>query len=111
MHIATYTGTYILVHLYIHEKDLKRQGCSGHCKEVVPSAKVFGLSSECAHVSILSIAEVACYRLERTLMGCRGSHYGIRGSISVLELTKNEVVGGSYEVTGLEHGFGTKWCA
>ena len=40
-------------------------------------------SSECAHVSIHSIAEVSCYRLERTLMGCRGVYYGIRGSPSV----------------------------
>lgn len=31
-----------------------------------------------AHVSIHTIAEVACYRLERTLLGCRGFHYGIR---------------------------------
>ena len=32
-------------------------------------------SSECVHVSIHSIAKVACYLLERTLMGCRGFHY------------------------------------
>ena len=37
-------------------------------------------SSECAHVSI---DEVACYRTERALMGCRGFRYGIRGSPSV----------------------------
>ena len=37
-------------------------------------------SLECAHVSIHTIAKVACYRLERTLMGCGGFHYGIRGS-------------------------------
>ena len=46
-----------------------------------------------AHVS--NEMEVACYRTERTLMGCadplrRGSVH----PISVLELTKNEVVGG-----------------
>ena len=45
-------------------------------------------SSECAHVSIHSIAEVACYRLERTLMGCRGFHYGIRGSPSVFSSSR-----------------------
>ena len=52
------------------------------------------VSSDCAHVSI---NEVACYLTERTLMGCadplrRGVH---RPPISVLELTNNEVVGGS----------------
>ena len=31
----------------------------------------------------VSIAEAACYRLERTLMERRGFHYGIRGSPSV----------------------------
>ena len=34
----------------------------------------YDASSECAHVSTHSIAEVACYRLERALMGCRGCH-------------------------------------
>ena len=58
-------------------------------------------SSECAHV--VGINEVACYRTERTLMGCadpllRGSVHLEGGSahpISVLELTKDKVVGWS----------------
>ena len=45
--------------------------------------------SECANVSIKA-AEVASYRLERTLMG----------AADLMELTKNEVDGGS-RVTGL----------
>ena len=52
-------------------------------------------SSECAHVSI---NEEACYRTERTLMGCTDPPIIEGGSvhpISVLEFTKNEVVGGS----------------
>lgn len=37
------------------------------------SACQYDESSECAtHVSVHSTAEVACYRLERRLMGCRG---------------------------------------
>ena len=39
------------------------------------------------------VAEAACYRLEKTLMGTDGVHRPLRGSvhpISVLKLTKNE---------------------
>ena len=48
-------------------------------------------SSECAHVSI---NKVACYRTERTLVGCADCPERAH-PISVLELTNNEVVGGS----------------
>ena len=37
------------------------------------------------------MAEVACYRLERTLMGCADLEGGSVHPISVLELANNEV--------------------
>ena len=46
------------------------------------------MSSECAHVSI---TEVACYRTERTLVGCADRR---PPPFLVLELTNNEVVRG-----------------
>ena len=52
-------------------------------------------SSECTTARQHSVPEVACYRIERTLMGCADP---LR-TISVLELTKNEVDGGSLSRT------------
>ena len=51
-------------------------------------------STECATACQHDVAEVACCRTERTLMGCAGPPSLLRGSAhpsSVLELTKNEV--------------------
>ena len=95
MYAPAYTNVLILVRSL---DGAHREMMAWNAGKVTPSPNLrhYDKSSEYAAARQHKVAEVACYRIEGTLMGCADPpSKGLVHPIGVLELAKNKVDGGS----------------